>query len=227
MISIVAANINGVGMKIIIAGGGKTGKILADALLNGKTNEVVVIEKDDKRSEELAALTDALVLHGDAADDEMMRDAGAGRSDAVIAVTSDDRTNLIVCEAAKSAGIKTIVARVNDLANESLFHKLGVAAAVNVDTLVAEAFMKALQKPETAVEQVHIPNRPAVFEIMVPDKSHMVGKRLAEIGHGVVVYSIKRHGENLEPVPALKVKAGDVLVLCAPHGNEKKIKAMF
>ena len=211
-------------MRVVIAGGGRTGAALAEELLKGK-NEVVIIEKDDRRSEEVAGRMDALVLHGDASDEDMLKDADSAGADVVVAATGDDRTNLAVCELAKALGARRYVARVNEDVNSQLFIKAG-AAAVNVDTLVASAFMEALKEKEEP-QPVHAHNRPAVLEVMVPDKSRMIGKKLADIGHGAIVYSIKRSGENAEPKPALKVKAGDVLVICAPHENEKKIKAMF
>jgi hypothetical protein len=64
-----------------------------------------VIEANRSRAEVAAdALERTIVLHGDGLDMELLREAGVERTDAVLCVTDDDKTNLLASVRAKSAG---------------------------------------------------------------------------------------------------------------------------
>ncbi|MCK4532001.1 MAG: NAD-binding protein, partial [Candidatus Aenigmarchaeota archaeon] len=58
-------------MKVIVVGGGRIGEALSRLLIKEK-HDVVVVEKDEKLAEELAEKLDALVLHGDGTDKNIL-----------------------------------------------------------------------------------------------------------------------------------------------------------
>ncbi|RLJ08403.1 MAG: hypothetical protein DRP16_01445 [Candidatus Aenigmatarchaeota archaeon] len=110
-------------MRIMIVGGGSVGGRLAEILVKEK-NEVVVIEKEEKIAEALGERLDALVLYGDATDRKILKDGNIEKCGAFFALTADDKTNLMVCEVAKSFKVPVIVARVNDISNEPFLWSL-------------------------------------------------------------------------------------------------------
>ena len=75
-------------MKVIVVGGGKVGENLVDLLVKEK-HDVVLIEKDEKLSEELAERLDALIIHGDGSDSKILKDANVNDVESVVAMTGD------------------------------------------------------------------------------------------------------------------------------------------
>ena len=88
-------------MYIIIVGGGKVGYYLAKQLVEDG-HEVLVIEKDAAKCQQIADELGDIVLRGDGCEGTTLEAAGTGRADLFIAVTGDDEDNLVACQVAKN-----------------------------------------------------------------------------------------------------------------------------
>ena len=209
-------------LKIILVGGGEVGLTTAN-VLSTKEHDLVLIELDEKRAKQVANSIDALVIHGDGTDLATLKDAGADEADAIAAVTDDDKTNLMVCEIAKSLGIKKIIARVNKSENEELFTKLGITGVVPTVALAVTKIKNLLTelKSERVVYKFGKGDI-QVLAITIPKESKLVGKP-AEIKNAIVGV-IYRDGEMMLPRESTKIKEEDVLVLTAKTKNLKSIR---
>ncbi|MFT4922067.1 MAG: trk system potassium uptake protein TrkA [Haloarculaceae archaeon] len=81
---------------IVIAGGGRVGFQTAE-LLADRDENVTIIERDERRVEEIADAWIATVIEGDATDPGILKQAGIGDADAVAALTELTGVNLAVC----------------------------------------------------------------------------------------------------------------------------------
>jgi trk system potassium uptake protein TrkA len=88
-------------MRIVVAGGGGVGELVSRRLIR-EGNEVTVIEPNPDRCAHLNDTLDARVVNGDAASIRTLREAGLGGAEMFIAITNDDRTNLLACLAAQA-----------------------------------------------------------------------------------------------------------------------------
>ncbi len=88
-------------MRIVVAGGGGVGELVSRRLVR-EGNEVTVIEPNPDRCTHLSDTLDAKIVNGDAASIRTLREAGLGDADMFIAITNDDRTNLLACLAAQA-----------------------------------------------------------------------------------------------------------------------------
>ena len=84
--------------KILIIGGGNIGFNLAKNIEETlDTVRVKIVEKDKERAEFLATqLNDAIVINGNALDEEVLIEANLDESETVLALTNDDEDNLMV-----------------------------------------------------------------------------------------------------------------------------------
>ena len=86
--------------RVMILGGGLVGSRVAELL--GKTVNIKLIEKDDKRAEELSfTLKNTEVLHGDGSDVNILNLAGLLDMDTFISATGENETNIMSCLLAK------------------------------------------------------------------------------------------------------------------------------
>ncbi len=86
-------------MKIIILGAGQVGTSVTETLA-GEENDIVVVDDDAKKLQDLKARLDISTLHGNAALPSILQQAGAEDADMLIALTSSDETNMIACQIA-------------------------------------------------------------------------------------------------------------------------------
>ena len=98
--------------RVMLAGGGNIGLRLARALENGYS--VRVVEHNKRRCEYIAGKVDkALVLNGDATDEELLEQENIAEMDLFCAVTNDDENNIMSALLAKKMGARRVVALIN------------------------------------------------------------------------------------------------------------------
>jgi trk system potassium uptake protein TrkA len=99
-------------MKIVVAGGGGVGELVSRRLVR-EGNEVTIIEPNEDRCAHLSDTLDAHIVQGDAVSIRTLRSARLGDAEMFIAITNDDRANLLSCLAAQAEfGVPVKVARV-------------------------------------------------------------------------------------------------------------------
>lgn len=186
--------------RIMIAGGGNIGLRLAKTL--EKRYEIKLIEGRRERAELLAGeLDDALVLHGDATDEELLEQENIAEMDLFLAVTNDDEDNIMSGSLAKRLGCKRVVALINRRAYAEMIEggpiDIGISPAqVSIGTLLAYV-------RQGDVAEVHSLRRGAAeaLEIVAHGDAHtskVVGRRIDQIDwpHGVTVAAIVRNFEQ-------------------------------
>jgi len=214
-------------MRIVIVGGGKIGKKLAEILAKEK-NDVIVIEKAEKRSEELAEQLDALVLHGDATEKEMLLDADMEKCDALVTLTGDDKTNLMVCEIAKSLNVPKVIARINDSNNEEFFAKQGVSFLVNTTTSAIAEFKNALSKKGRQIVGLVGGGQGEIMELYVKPESKIISRTVESLlKDKIVVGAVQRKGKFMSPNQKTKIREKDVIVVCIPVGIKNKMERLL
>jgi len=196
-------------MKIIIAGAGDIGKSLVN-ILAAKGNEVTLIESDKDRAERSAEITDALVLQGEPTDMKILKDAGIEKADAVVSLTKDDKSNLMISEIAKSMDIGTIIARVSDPENEELFSKLGVSLIVPIVRMALTKIENLLFKEKYTILTELGKGEIQIIEVPVVETSKLIGKEKIKDATITTAY---RNGEYIFPDEKFIITQGDVLVL--------------
>jgi len=98
--------------RVMVAGGGNIGLRLARALESDYS--VRVVEHNKRRCEMLAAKANrALVLNGDATDEELLEQENIAEMDLFVAVTNDDEHNIMSALLAKRMGARRVVALIN------------------------------------------------------------------------------------------------------------------
>jgi len=212
-------------VKLIIVGAGDVGTTLAN-LLSAEKHEICIVELDSKKAEKLAQKTDALVVQGDGADISILKDAGIETADALVAATSDDKSNFMICEVAKSVGTKKIISVINTPKNEELFTKLGITQIVNSVRNTVTSIKQLLYEfgEEHVITQLG-DGDVQVIEISAGNESKLLNQP-AEIP-GAVIGTIYRNGELIIPDKKTLIKVGDVLIIVVKKTELQKVKTLI
>jgi trk/ktr system potassium uptake protein len=137
-------------MRIIVIGGSGLPEQVAEAL-HRAGDEVTIIDTEPGRESVLAKLG-LRSVRGDPLIMATLETAGALRADALVACTRSDEDNLVISLLAKQIfNIGTVVARVNDPANEELFNQSwGVDALASPASALVSMISQANARPSHA-----------------------------------------------------------------------------
>lgn len=127
--------------KVIICGGGHVCFYLASQLLQVGM-QVKIIERDERRCEELCELLPkATIINGNAADQDLLMEERITDADAFVALTGMDEENIIMSFFAKTIGVPKIIAKVNDDTRAQMVEGLGIDSIVSAKSATADAIM--------------------------------------------------------------------------------------
>ncbi|SIR68185.1 trk system potassium uptake protein TrkA [Haladaptatus litoreus] len=220
-------------MYIIIIGAGDIGTPLID-IATRSGNDVVVIERDEKRANRAADRFDCLVLNADATTKDTLEDAGAEQADALISTTDQDATNVMTCLLAKEFEIPAILSVVHNPEHMELFEQIGVNTMENPQQLIADYLYRAVARP-AIVDYMRIGEDAEVFEITVTEEAPIAEKTLQEatqaglITDEMLVVAIEREGRDhpITPRGNTIIKNGDLLTVYSGVGADPDITDIF
>ncbi|MDA8747510.1 Trk system potassium transporter TrkA [Litoreibacter sp.] len=205
--------------RVVIIGGGNVGLAVAQAL-EKRTERIraKVIEKSRKCAEIAAdSLQRTIVLNGDGLNGDLLQEANIARADAVLAVTDDDKTNMLAAVRAKADGCPMAICLINDPTLIPLMAPLGIDAYINPRATTVSSILRHVRHGR--VRQIYsIGDAEAeVIEAQVLSTSPIAGQAIRDIGfpEGVLVGAIRK-GQNVErPKGGTRVDEGDVIVIFA------------
>ena len=205
--------------RIVIIGGGNVGLGVARAL-EARLDRVraKIIEKSRAVAELAAdALERTIVLNGDGMSAEMMEEANVGRADAVLAVTDDDKTNILVSVRAKQAGCKMAIALINDPTLVPLMAPLDIDAYINPRATTVSSILRHIRHGKVRGVYSIGDAEAEVIEAVVLSTSPIAGRTVREIEfpEGVLLGALRKGDRVMKPTGDTKVEEGDVIVLFA------------
>lgn len=213
-------------MKIVVVGAGEVGRFLCQTL-SESGHDVVVVEHTPTIAQEVDEASDVRVLEGNGASAQVLKDAGVRECDFFLAMTSDDRTNLISSSLAKALGARNTIARIHDqtYSDNSLVNyqsHFGIDFLINPEALSAVALAKAIRHPGRVAVENFARGEIEVQQVKVSPKSKLVDKHFNEIrlGQGVYIGLLQREGRVLVPTPDLSLQADDLVTL---FGRTEKV----
>ena len=126
----------------MIIGGGKITYYLAQMLLDNGI-AVKIIEKDYDRCIALSqAFPKALVLHGDATHHNLLLSEGVGEMDALVTLTGQDETNIILSTYAKECGCNKVITKITNGSYDLVLEKTGLESIVEPKELFANNIIR-------------------------------------------------------------------------------------
>ena len=126
---------------VLICGGGHLCFYLTIQLLQAGM-QVKIIEKNKARCEELCELLPkAMIINGDAADQDLLLEEGIQNADALVALTGMDEENIIMSLYAKTQGVDKIVAKINNETRAQMVEGLGIDSTISAKSAAANAIL--------------------------------------------------------------------------------------
>lgn len=211
--------------RVMIAGGGNIGVRLARALET--RYQVKVIEFNAKRARYASeVLSRAIVLNGDAADEELLLGENIDDVDVFCALTNADEANIISCMLAKRLGAHKVMALINRAAYVDLVQSDVIDIAISPQQATIGSLLAHIRRGDVAV--VHSLRRGAAEAIEAiahgdRSSSHVVGRRIEEFGlpPGTSIGAIVRDDDVLIAHHDTVIEAEDHVILVV--GDKRRV----
>jgi trk system potassium uptake protein TrkA len=214
--------------EVTIYGGGRIGLRLALAVEKAGMS-VRVIERDEIRARHVASqLRKGFVLHDEGISRDFMLQEGVDRTDAFVAVTGDDRANLLAAMYARQLGARMTIAGISRGEFAPLADALGVDLTISPRILAAEAILRFVRKGEV-IDVALLASRAEMIELRVPEGCRVAGRPLSEVGFpdGAIVGAVLRDGDVVIPTGKEILRAGDDAVVFTVEDAVEEVENLF
>ena len=217
--------------RVVIIGGGNVGLAVARAL-ETRTDRirVRVIERDRDIAENAAdALERTIVLNGDGLDSSLLEEANIGNADAVLAVTDDDKTNLLAAVRAKGLGCKMAICLTNDPTLVPLMGPLDIDAYINPRATTVSSILRHIRHGRVRSVYSIGDAEAEVIEAQVLTTSPIAGKQLKDIDfpEGVLVGGVLKNGKMSKPRADLRIEDGDIVAIFAMASQVAEVEVLL
>ena len=217
--------------RVVLVGGGNVGLAVASEL-ESRTNRIraKVIEKNRNCAVRAAELLErTIVLNGDGLDADLLDEAGVPRADAVLAVTDDDKTNMLACVRAKSEGCPYAIALINDPTLVPMMEPLGIDAYINPRATTVSSILRHIRHGRVRAVYSIGDAEAEVIEAEVLSTSPLAGQFIGEIDfpEGVLVGAVRKGDEVLRPVGRTLIEEGDVVSIFAMAKDVPEVERLL
>jgi trk system potassium uptake protein TrkA len=217
--------------RIVIIGGGNVGLAVATAL-EKRTDRIraKIIEKNRAFAERAAdALQRTIVLHGDGMSMELLAEANIDRADAVLAVTDDDKTNILAAVRAKQAGCALAIALINDPTLVPLMGALDIDAYINPRATTVSSILRHIRHGRVRAIYSIGDAEAEVIEAQVLSTSPIAGRMVRDIEfpEGVLMGAVMKGDKVVKPTGDTKIEEDDVIALFCMAGDVPEVERLL
>lgn len=217
--------------RVVIVGGGNVGLAVAHALEKEKNRIRARVIEMNREVAEVAAdeLERTIVLNGDGMNADLLAEANISAADAILAVTDDDKVNLLTSVRAKAEGCPMAICLINDPTLTSLMQPLNIDAYINPRITTVSSILRHIRHGRVR-EIYSIGNAEAeVIEAQVLSTSPICGHNIRDIDfpEGVLIGALRKGNKILRPTGGTRIDEGDVIAMFAMAGDVSEVERLL
>ena len=206
--------------RVVLCGGGRVSFYLA-GLLQKDGVSVQIIESDRDRCVELAEhLPGCVVIHGDAADQNLLEREGVPNCDALVTLTGMDEMNMIISLYGNTVRIPQVITTLSHAENRAIIDSLSLGSIVCPKELCCNdiiRYVRAMQNQTGAAVSIHpiADGQAEAVEFLVDEHTLNCGKPLKELKlkPNVLIAGITHGASSQVPSGNSVFQKGDALVV--------------
>jgi len=213
-------------MRIIIAGAGAVGFHLAE-LLSKENQDTVLIDMDEEVLSHANDHLDVMTIRGDAASISILEEADVASASIFLAVTTSEKTNMLLTILAKQMGAKKTIARITSPEylkpkEKERFMHLGIDEMISPTQIAAEEILRLLERASFTDLFEFEGGKFSIVGISLDTNCPLNNKRIAQVEAEVENFSFRgiallRNGDTIIPSADTLLLKGDHLYLATQN----------
>ncbi len=219
-------------MKVMIIGAGKLGYKLAESMLNSHI-DVTIVDSNAKVISRINDHLDVLAVNANGLEFGVLKELGIESYDLLIASTSSDETNTIICTLAKKLGCKKTIARVRNpeyMAQLDVMKtEMGIDHIVNPDLAIANEISRFLLKSYSFYSGDFAKGKVLMYDFHVNSLKAFIDKRIMDLTgmEELLIVAIMRDGNIIIPNGTTIIKENDVIYIIGKSDSIQKMSAEY
>jgi|SRR6056297_9138 len=213
-------------MRIVVVGASRFGQATTEQLLD-KGHEVVLVDSDRAKLEELEEELDCGMLHGDGSLPSVQREAYGDHADALILLTNSDDVNILAATVGRSIGFERVLPQIVRGELISVCEELGLEDVIAPHHRVARSIVRLLEDNDDASMELRFHKGLQLVGYQVPDR--LSGNRVGglDLPDRCRAIGIARGEDENLVSDDTELNAGDKLVLLVDDSAKSELDAFF
>lgn len=212
-------------MRIVFVGAGKVSVGAARGLIR-KGHEVVVIEVDKSRIEELSEEMDCSFLHGDGSQPNILREVNPAQTDILFCLTGSDQINVIASLVGRSLGFRRVVTSIGNPQFEVICSELGLKDTI-VPSRAISRYLEDMAAGTEVTELSRAIKEEARFFTFVSKEEEAVPVKELKLPDGARCVCYYRDGRFAVADGSTKLQKGDEVVILTHSRNMAALQERF
>lgn len=216
----------------MIIGGGKTSYYLGKQLTDMNI-DVKILEMNPKRCEELSVLLPkALIIYGDGADEDLLREEGIEDIESFVPLTGIDEENILLTLFARRCSDTKVITKINRSTFNDVIDNLDLGSVIYPRYMTSESiltYVRAMQNSiGSNIETLYyiFDNRAEALEFKVEKDSPVIGRPIMELAlkDELLIACLNRNGDIIIPRGNDMIQAGDRVIIVTTHTGFRDVR---
>lgn len=209
----------------MIVGGGEISYYLASQLLSMGIS-VKIIELKKERCEELSVLLPkAVIINGDAIDQNILMEEDLKHAQAFVSLTNIDEGNILLSLFAKSESNAKIITKINRISFDNVISNLNLGSVIYPKHVTAEYILRYVRAMQNSIgsniETLYqlIEDKVEALEFVIRQDAPVIGIPLEKLNlkKNLLLCSINRKGQIITPRGQDMMQLGDTVIIVTSH----------
>ncbi len=216
--------------RVMILGGGKIGRTLAKELPDESINVRLVEYNRLKAGQISHNIDESMIIYGDGTDIEFLKSENIQDVDSYVAVTENEKTNLVAGLLAKHLGAKQSIIHLSTTEYIPSVQEIGAGAVISknlstVNAILREIHTELSEKPIMTFDEIDVD----VIEFLPEPESPVTQRPLKEINFpkDAIVGMINHHGKIRIAHGTSVLSEDDIALVFAKPKAIGKLKKLF
>jgi len=204
-------------MRAVFVGAGKVSVGTAKALIE-KGHEVVIIETDKAKIDELSEEMDCSFLRGDGSQPNILREVNPGQTDLLYCLTDSDQVNVIASLVGRTLGFKRIVTGIADPQFEDICCELGLKDTIILSRTISRYLEDMVGGTEDVELSTVLKDEARFFTLTAKEEDTVAAKDL-KLPAGAKVICYYRDGKFSHADEETTFRISDEIVILTHSKN--------
>lgn len=209
----------------MIIGGGRSAYYLASLLLHMGIS-VKIIERDQKRCEELSILLPkAIIINGDGTNEELLKEEGIEYAESFVPLTGIDEENIMLTLHVKNISQAKVITKINRITFNDVLDNLDLGSVIYPKFIASEAIIAYVRAKKNSmnsnIETLYhmFDSRVEAIEFRVESESKVTNIPLMNLNlkEGLLISFINRNGSIIIPSGHDSIQVGDTVMIVTTH----------